>query len=493
MIGARFRNNTKRPPSEGLNRDEIKLLLVLGPGSFVIASTIGTINVGLPAIQDEFHISLSALKWVSIMGGIMMASLSLCFGRLGDIIGRKRVYKAGIILYCITSGLAAVAVSFPTLMLARIPMAMGIAMSMPMTAAIVAASARPEVRGRAIGLIASFSAAGQLAGPSLGGFALELFGWRGVFLANMAVAGFVALVQHFILKGEDERRREPFDLAGSILLLVGYPALLIALSLGPRSGWDAPITLGFFVLAIVGLIAFAYRESHYDMPLFRFKFFKSLPFAIAMFTLVIASFVQSPMTLFTPIYLQNVLSVAPITVGLLMMALPCSTLIAGPIGGRLADRYDARVIAAAGAFITFLAVLVYSRLGMTSPVLLILVPMVLVGVGGGFFRPANQVAVFATVSRSEYGSLSAMLSSIGSLASTLGATILVLLTETRSASSDPAGFTAGQQLAFSLLLPLLLVSTFVSLLGRGGTKHDTMPEPPAKTGMTEAASKAASN
>ena len=463
-------------------------MLVLGPVSFVIASTIGTINVGLPAIQDEFDISLSALKWVSIMGGIMMASLSLCFGRLGDIVGRKRVYKAGIILYCITSGLAAVAVSFPTLMIARVPMAMGIAMSMPMTIAIVAGSVRPEVRGQAIGMIASFSAAGQLAGPSLGGFALELFDWRGVFLANMVVAGLVALIQHFILKDDDERRHESFDLAGSILLLIGFPALLLALSLGPRSGWTAPITLAFFACAVVGLLAFAYREGHYPTPLFRFQFFKNVPFCIAMFTLVVASFVQSPMTLFTPIYLQSVLFVAPVTVGLLMMALPLSTLVAGPIGGRLADRYDARVIASAGAFITFLAVLVYSRLGVSSPVALILIPLVLVGVGGGFFRPANQVAVFASVSRNDYGSLSAMLSSIGSLASTLGATILVALTESKSASSDPVSFTQGQQLAFSLLLPLLLLSAFVSLLGRGRDKEEPVPEP----GMATAEPKAPS-
>jgi MFS family permease len=263
-----------------------------------------------------------------------------------------------------------------------------------------------------------------------------------------------------------------------VLLLVGYPALLIAMSLGQRSGWLTSTTLLFFGVALVGLAAFAYREAHYSAPLFRFGLFKSFPFCVAMFTLIVASVVQSPLTLFTPIYLQSVLFVAPVTVGILMMALPISTLIAGPIGGRLADRFDARVIAALGAFITFLAVLVYSRLGLSSPVLLILVPLVLVGIGGGFFRPANQVAVFATVGRNEYGSLSAMLSSIGSLASTMGATVLVAVSESRSTTSDPAGFASGQQLAFTILLPLLLLSAFVSLLGRAKPKGDQ----PAATG-----------
>src|SRR5262249_10490239 len=118
-------------PLEGLNREEIGLLLVLGPGSFVTASTIGTINVGLPAIQHEFGVSFSALKWVSIMGSIMMATLSLCFGRIGDIYGRKLVYRTGILVYAVGSGLAAAAVSFPMLIAVRIFTALGIAMSLP--------------------------------------------------------------------------------------------------------------------------------------------------------------------------------------------------------------------------------------------------------------------------------------------------------------------------------------------------------------------------
>jgi MFS family permease len=121
-------------------------------------------------------------------------------------------------------------------------------------------------------------------------------------------------------------------------------------------------------------------------------------------------------------------------------------------------------------------VLSYSRLGVDSPALLILVPLTLVGIGGGFFRPANQVAVFATVNRSDYGSLSAMLSSIGSLAGTLGATIMVAISESRSASTDPVAFTEAQQFTFSLLLPLLLLSVFVSLLGRSKPKEpSTVP------------------
>jgi MFS family permease len=185
-----------------------------------------------------------------------------------------------------------------------------------------------------------------------------------------------------------------------------------------------------------------------------------------MFTLVVASFVQSPITLFAPIYLQKVLELDGFSVGLVMMALPISTLIAGPIGGRMADRYDARVIAGFGALITLAAVVIYTMLGVDGPLLFVAVALVLVGLGAGFFRPANQVAVYATADRADYGALTAMLVLIQSLAGTLGVTILVAISESRSAADTPQAFTDGQAFAFTLLIPLLAASVVVSFLGR---------------------------
>jgi MFS family permease len=162
-----------------------------------------------------------------------------------------------------------------------------------------------------------------------------------------------------------------------------------------------------------------------------------------------------------------------------MMALPISTFIAGPIGGRLSDRYEPRVIAAAGMFITFLSVLAYSQLGTASPVWFILVPLVLLGLGSGLFRPANQVAVFASVTAAEYGSLSGMLQSMGALAGTLGTTITVAVNDAHSTSStDAVAFADAQAFTFTALLPLLLLSVFVSLLARSPRpEKETVSEP----------------
>jgi EmrB/QacA subfamily drug resistance transporter len=445
---------------------EAKLLALLGAGAFVLASTYSSINVALPQIQDEFGISLSALKWVSIIGAIMVASLSLSFGRIGDLIGRRRVYQAGILVYTVGAGLTALSFSFPQLMASRVFMATGLAMSNPLAGAIIAATVAPERRGRAVGLFASFQAAGMLIGPTFGGVILDLSSWRAIFVTYTAIGIVLCLAQAALLKGSDERRHEPFDYLGALLLVVGYPALLIALSLGPGSGWTSTLTLFWFAVAAIGLACFAARELRFDKPIFHFRFFRSPTFCVAMFTLAVASFVQNPITLFTPLFLQKVLTADALTVGLVMMALPISTLIAGPIGGSLSDRYNPWSVAATGALLTLFAVLIYSRLGIEASLVMVVIALVLVGLGAGFFRPANQVAVYAQADQRDYGALAAMLVLLQSLAGTLGTTIAVAINESRAAADDARGFTEGQQFAFTALLPLLVVSVFVSALAR---------------------------
>jgi EmrB/QacA subfamily drug resistance transporter len=473
---------------KGMSRDEVRLLAVLGFGSFLLQSNLNSTNIALAEIQSEFDVSLSAVQWVSIIGGIMMASLSLCFGRIGDIVGRRRVYRIGVLIYVLGSGLSATAFTFPHLMVMRVIMAVGLAMANPLAAAIMAASVAPERRGQVLGLFASFMAAGQLTGPTLGGLVLDLWNWRGIFLLNMTLGLMLCVAQHFFLRGQDERHPQVFDYRGALLLLAGYPALLIGLSTGPHAGWQSSTTLFWFAIAAGGLGFFLYHESRFSAPLFHLRFFRSIAFCVAMFTLVVASFVQSPITLFTPLYLQKVLSIDALTVGLIMMALPVSTLVAGPIGGRLADKYPPRVIAAAGAAITFVAVLLYSRLGVSTPALFVIVPLVLVGLGGGFFRPANQVAVFAGVDRRDFGALSAMLTSVGTLAGALGTTITVAMTESRGSTDDPVAFTDAIQFTFTALLPLLALSVLVSLAGRSSPRPEATPVGPAAPATPTAAS-----
>lgn len=429
-------------------------------------SNLSSINVALPHIQRDFASSLSEIKWVAIIGFIISASLTLLFGRVGDIYGRTRVYRAGLIVYTAGSCLCAAAISLPMLLAFRAVMAVGMAMVLPLGAAILASAVRPERRGQIIGMSASFAAAGQLMGPTIGGLILDVFTWRGIFVFNGGMGILLCVAQLVWLRAPNEERRPGrLDVAGAAFMLVAFPSLLLGLSFGPRDGWGQQSTLIWIGLATAGFVAFGLRETRYPAPLVRFDLFRRLTFVVAITGVAIIAFVQIPMTLFVPVYLQTVLDLPPFDVGLLMVSLPLATLLVGPIGGRLADRYPPGLVAAAGIGVLFLSVLVYSRLSVTTQPMIVLVPLVLAGAAAGLARPANQVVAYQSVTAGEYGSLSAMLNSSMMLAGTLGTTITVAISESLADGADATAFADAQSQTFMMLLPLLALALAVSLMG----------------------------
>jgi len=463
--------------ARGLSSEELTLLIVLGGGSFLLMSNLSSINVALPHIRDDFDSSLSDVKWVAILGFIISASLTLLFGRVGDIYGRSRVYRTGVIIYTAGSLLCALAVSLPMLLVFRAVMAVGMAMVIPLSGAILAAAANPERRGQLIGISASFAAAGQLMGPTIGGFILDVFSWRGIFMFNGGLGVLLCLAQFALLRHtDDERRPGRLDVVGAALMLVAFPSLLLGLSFGAAGAWGETSTLAWLALAGAGFLAFGVREARFSAPLARFDLFKRLPFVVAVTGVAVTAFALNPMTLFVPVYLQSVLKLTPFDVGLLMVSLPLATLVAGPLGGRLADRYPPGLVAAAGIAVLFGAVLVYAQLSLTTPSIAVLAPLVLAGAGSAIARPANQVVAYQCVTREEYGTLAAMLNSAMMLAGTLGTTITVAVAESLTEGTDSASFAAAQSRTFTLLLPLLALGVAVSLVGGWRRRGALAPE-----------------
>ena len=282
----------------------------------------------------------------------------------------------------------------------------------------------------------------------------------------------VSLAVFKVLKGEDERKKEPFDYWGALTLVVGYPSLLLALSLGAKSGWTSFYVLLWFSLSVLGLFSFTVTEFRAKNPLIRPSLFKSIPLSAALLSLALNSGVHYPIFMLGPLYMQNVLGFSPLVIGLVATTLPLLTAVTSPVSGRLADRMDARSVAAVGLFFTLLGILIYSRFGVDSSYLLILSSFALIGVGIGFFIPANQRVAFSTVSGEHYGMLSAMLSSFGPAAGTVGTTIVVALlggTMTGAVVHDPGAFANAQQFAFTALLPFGVIAILVCLVGRSKT------------------------
>jgi EmrB/QacA subfamily drug resistance transporter len=447
---------------------EWKQLAVVCLGAFLFFNSFGSINVALPEIQKHFGSSLAAIQWVSMMGLVMLSSLSFCFGRAGDLLGQRTLYRGGVVLYALGAGLGSLSLAFPYLLLFRGVMSVGLAMALPMSAAILAAIYPPERRGWALGLFASAVAVGRSTGPTVGGFLVHLWGWRSIFVLNFVIGIAVCAAVFSVFKGKEKRRRGSFDFSGSFALMIGFPALLIALSLGANSGWTSAPTVFWLGLAVIGLAAFVAIERRVEKPLIDVALFKSPPLIAALLSLALGTAAFSPINVAAPLFMQQVLALSPLTIGFVMASLPVCAACASPVSGRLADRFEPRSVAAVGVALMLAGIFVYAGVGPSSTAFSVAIALMLIGAGTGFFIPANQKAAFATVGSEDYGILSAMMSSFGTAASTLGTTLTVALIETLMSGKDTgaaADFAAAQSFAFSALVPLAALALAVTLIG----------------------------
>lgn len=449
--------------------EERSILTVTCLAAFLFFNSFGSIGVALPAIQKQFGNSLSEIQWVSLMGVVTISSLSFCFGRCGGIIGQRLLYKIGVALYASGAGLGVVATSFAALLIARAVMAIGLAMALPMSTAILASSFEARRRGHVLGWFATAIAVGRMTGPAVGGFLLQFGDWTWIFWMNFVIGFVVTAAVAKIFRGPGSRRQEAFDIWGALFLLIGYPALLIALTFGANLGWTSERVLGLFLVAAVALAAFVWIELHKTKPLVDVGIFKHKTLAGAMLATVLSHLIYNPIVLCAPLYLQNVLGSSAIAAGFLLAVLPLSTALASPLSGRMADRFDAVMVGSFGLAMIVAGIFCYSRLGAASPIPNVIAVLALLGAGIGFFTPANQKIAFASVPEEDFGMLAAMLSSFGTAAGTVGTTITVALMEFDGGEKlwiQPEALAGAQQFAFACLVPIGLVAVLIAIKSR---------------------------
>lgn len=435
-------------------REQQAILTVTCLAAFLFFNSFGSIGVALPMIQKQFGSSLAEVQWVALMGVVTVSSLSFCFGRSGEILGQRRLYKVGVFLYAAGSGLAALSVSLGALLAARAVMAVGLAMALPMSTAILAKSFPAERRGQVLGWFAAAIATGRMAGPTVGGVLLQAGGWRWIFWMNFIIGVGVSAAVIGIFRGPGERQAGPFDFLGSAVLLVGYPALLAAFTFGPQLGWSSPVVIACITIALACAPGFVAVERRVPRPLIDMGLFQRQALTTPLLALALSHLIYHPIALFAPLYLQNILGASALVSGVVLALLPLSTAIASPVSGRLADRFDPARVTSVGLALIVAGIALYALLGTDNSLIRAAAVLAVIGFGVGIFTPANQKSAFAAIEREDYGVLAAMLSSFGTAAGTIGTTLTVALMEMAVGDdvwSEPAVFAAGQSLAFAYL------------------------------------------
>jgi EmrB/QacA subfamily drug resistance transporter len=384
------------------------ILFVASLASFLTPFMGSSINIALPSIGADFASDAVLLSWVPTAYLLSSAIFIVPFGRLADIHGRVKIFSWGIVLYTLGSMLSALAVSVTMLIGVRLLQGVGAAMIYGTGVALITTVFPAEERGKALGINIAAVYLGLSLGPFIGGALTQAWGWRSIFLANVACGAVIILFVATKLKSDRHDSREPFDSVGSVI----YGAMLLCLMYGFSL---LPESTGFLLIAagIAGFFAFMAWEKRIEHPVLDIRLFtKNRVFAFSNLAALINYSATYAIAFLISLYLQYIKGFDPLTAGFVLIAQPAMQTIFSPPAGRLSDRIEPCTIASAGMAVCSVALLLFATLDADSTLLFIIATEMLVGVGFALFSSPNTNAVMTSVVPRQYGVASGTLASM---------------------------------------------------------------------------------
>jgi EmrB/QacA subfamily drug resistance transporter len=400
--------------------------------SVFLATIDGSIvNVALPTLVRAFGTEFAVVQWVVLAYLLTVTTLMLSVGRLGDMVGKKPLYVAGLVIFTLGSVLCGLSPSVYWLVGFRVVQGIGAAMTMALGAAIVTESFPPSERGRALGIIGSMVSIGIVAGPVLGGLLIGALSWRWIFFVNLpvgVVGTWMALRYVPAFKPPGGQR---FDLAGAAILFAGLMSLLLALTLGQQSGFTETVVLALFAASLICLALFVLIERRVRFPMIDLSLFQSRLFSINLVTAFMIFVSMAGTIILMPFYLENVLGYDTQSVGFLLAIVPIAVGITAPLSGALSDRVGTRPITVLGLAILLLGFGAVSTLSLETTALGYVLRFLPIGIGIGVFQSPNNSAVMGAVPRERLGIASGLLAITRTLGQSVGIAALGALWASR--------------------------------------------------------------
>jgi EmrB/QacA subfamily drug resistance transporter len=344
---------------------------------------ITVVNVALPNIEKELNTSFTDLQWVVDAYALTLAATMLTAGSLGDLLGRKRVFLTGIVVFTVSSAFCGAATTPLWLILSRGAQGIGGAAMFAVSLAIISQEFQGRERGTAFGLWGATVGLAVAIGPLVGGALTTYVGWRWIFFVNIPIG--VACVAAGLRVLHETRNEEHggFDLPGLLTLTSGLFAFVLGLLRGNDWGWSSGRVIGLFVSGAVLLGAFAAIELHRESPMLDFRLFKVPTFTGAQITAFSISSGMFAQFLFLPLYLENVLGYSAVAAGVRFLPLSLVSFVVAPIAGRLSERVPVRFLLGGGLALCGVALLLMWGIKLDSGWTTLLAGFLVAGVGIG--------------------------------------------------------------------------------------------------------------
>ncbi|MER5894273.1 MFS transporter [Streptomyces sp. NPDC001876] len=455
-------------------RQKLVLGLLLG-AQFMIAVDFSILNVALPAVGEGLGFSLSHLQWIATSFALAAAGFTLLFGRVADLVGRKRLFIGGMVVLGLSSVLGGLATSPEVLLTARVLQGLATAAVTPAGLALLTTAFREgPLRDRALGLNGALMSAGFTAGAILGGLLTDLLSWRWAFFVNVPVAALVVALAPSVITDSRPAERTGLDVPGAATVTGGLLLLVFGLTQAGESGWLAPTTLAALLAGAALLVAFLFVEKRAAAPLVPVHILKRRSVIWGNATGLIAFVTETSLVFLLTLYLQEVLGYSPLATGLAFGVLGAGTVIGGMLGGRAVGRFGNRRTIVLGGVVQAAATLSLVALGTSGGWIQLLLAATFVGgIGNMLMIVGFMVTATSGLPDEEQGLATGLATMTQQVGITMGIPVMsAVVTARMGTATGPDAVLSGVSAAVLVNSALVLAGALLAgaFLGRPGAR-----------------------
>ena len=418
------------------------VLIVVSLGFFMTLLDLTIVNIAIPNMIDKLHASLDGVLWVINAYALVLSVLVITAGRLGDVIGPRKMFMLGIGVFTLASAACGVSPGPGWLIAFRAVQGLGAAMLMPQTLTIITNVFPPERRGAAFGIWGAVAGVATIAGPTLGGLLVTAYDWRYIFYVNLPIGIIVLILAPLIIPDLRLGRRHRLDVAGVLLASAALLALCYGLVEGQRYDWGTitsfisiPLILGIGVLLLAAFLLHQ-RLTQDREPLVPFALFRDRNYSVVNWVSGVLAVGMTGIFLPFTIYLQSVLGFSALKAGLTMAPASVISIFIAPVAGRLTDRVGGKYLLMLGLFLFGVGMGSMALIASVTSTWQDFLPSLLVaGVGMGFtFAPLTTIAM-RNVEPKLAGAASGVLNTVRQVGTVVGTAGVGALLQNRLASS----------------------------------------------------------
>jgi len=452
-------------------------LAVLCMALLIVIIDVTIVNVTIPAIRAEFDASLASIEWITAIYALVFAAFIITWGRIGDEIGRRRIFIAGVVVFAIGSIIVGISSSITMILVGRLVQGFGAAMTSPSTLSILSTTFTGRMRGIAFGLWGATAGAAAAFGSLLGGFLTTYVSWRWAFLINVPV-GIIAVVGAYlyIKESRDTTRKHTYDIVGVVLSALGFSALVFGLIEGQTYGWLTPketftlgsfawgsdavsITLVAFALAAIFLGAFVAYELNIlrrgGEPLFDFSLLQHKGFRYGLLTVMVVALGEFGVFFIFSIYLQTVRELNALQAGLTFLPFAIVTFIAAPIAGTLSSRFGPKWVVTTGMVLEAISIFLFSRVLAVDTPFWVFIPVFMVyGAGGGLAIAQLTNLTLSDIPPQQSGAGSGAINTVRQIGAAIGIAILGAVLATQIGAVGRAEIEANASIPAAVKAPI---------------------------------------